>query len=248
MSTWLDEHAVRHGTTADALLADVLGVEEPEAFWAEVAANLEAEQFRLIFVSDEIPPSLRRIIEFLNGQMTRTEVLAIEVKQYADAAGTQQTIVPRFVGETEAAKQTKRATRRTAIDRNQLLAMLRDVSTDAEGAATSLLDWAAEHPALDLRWRRKTGDIGLSGGPTVLRVWCDGRLEVHLRKLRDTDPRWDATRCDDLIHKLDTIEGLRFDQGRNWPKASIAPLADRDKRQLFVAFIDDVIRSLNPSG
>jgi hypothetical protein len=31
---------------------------------------------------------LRRIIEFLNGQMARTEVLAIEVKQYADASGS----------------------------------------------------------------------------------------------------------------------------------------------------------------
>ena len=80
---------------------------------------MRPSSFRLVFVSDEIPPSLRRIIEFLNGQMTRTEVLAIEVKQYTDAAGTQQTIVPRLVGETEAAKQTKSAVRRTpAIDRD----------------------------------------------------------------------------------------------------------------------------------
>ena len=47
--------------------------------------NLKAERFRLVFVSDSIGAELRRIIEFLNGQMSRTEVLAIEVKQYTDA-------------------------------------------------------------------------------------------------------------------------------------------------------------------
>jgi hypothetical protein len=34
--------------------------------------------------------------------MTQTEVLAIEVKQYTDADGQQQTIVPRVIGDTGA--------------------------------------------------------------------------------------------------------------------------------------------------
>jgi hypothetical protein len=84
--------------------------------------------------------------------------------------------------------------------------------------------------------------------PPLLRVWSDGRLEVRLRSLRDIYPAWDAARCDDLIRQLETIGDLRFEQGRNWPKASIAPLADPNKHQLFVGIIDDVVRSLNPSG
>jgi hypothetical protein len=42
-------------------------------------------RLRLIFVTDEIPDQLRTIVEFLNEQMTQTEVLAIEVYQRADA-------------------------------------------------------------------------------------------------------------------------------------------------------------------
>ena len=54
----------------------------PERFWEEVATNLHAGRLRLVFVADVIPDELRRIVEFLNEQMTRTDVLAIEVRQY----------------------------------------------------------------------------------------------------------------------------------------------------------------------
>ena len=43
---------------------------------------------RMVFVSDEIPRELRRVVEFLNGQMNPAEVIAIEVKQYLGADGT----------------------------------------------------------------------------------------------------------------------------------------------------------------
>lgn len=56
-------------------------VEDTDAYWETVATNLAAGKLRLVFVADAIPPRLRRIVEFLNGQMTETEVLAIEVKQ-----------------------------------------------------------------------------------------------------------------------------------------------------------------------
>jgi len=108
MAAWM-EGARGRDTTAAEVLWDKLGVEDPDAFWATVAANLDAERFRLIFVSDVIPPELRRIIEFLNGQMASTEVLAIEVKQYVDDEKHHQTIVPRVIGNTEAARQTKGA-------------------------------------------------------------------------------------------------------------------------------------------
>jgi hypothetical protein len=36
----------------------------------------------MLFVADEIPVELRRIVEFLNSQMNRAEVLAVEIKQF----------------------------------------------------------------------------------------------------------------------------------------------------------------------
>lgn len=58
MATWLEENAQERGTSASQALSDTLGVEDPDAFWATVATNLDAERFRLIFVSDVIPPEL----------------------------------------------------------------------------------------------------------------------------------------------------------------------------------------------
>lgn len=72
---------------SDILLEDFLmnegGEEEPdlEEFWQLVETNLRAGKVRLILVADKIPQSLRQIVEFLNSQMKRTEVLAVEVKQ-----------------------------------------------------------------------------------------------------------------------------------------------------------------------
>src|SRR5436190_21303540 len=85
--------------------------EDPDQFWATVAVNLSAGRLRLVFVADVIPPELRRIVEFLNEQMDRTEVLALEVRQYVEQGVTEGdrrlTLVPRLIGETEAARQAK---------------------------------------------------------------------------------------------------------------------------------------------
>jgi hypothetical protein len=100
----------RHADPAEAAasLAMLVGEgQDPEQFWARVGVNLTAGRLRLIFVADVIPPELRRIIEFLNEQMNRTEVLGLEVRQYVEQGGTRLTLVPRLIGETEAAKQVK---------------------------------------------------------------------------------------------------------------------------------------------
>ena len=60
-----------------------------------------------MFVADQIPTELQRVVEFLNGQMDPAEVLAVEIKQYV--GGSQRALVPRAVGQTAAAQQAKRA-------------------------------------------------------------------------------------------------------------------------------------------
>ena len=78
----------------DLVISEVAGEEtDIEDFWARVGENLRAGRVRMVFVSDEIPRELRRVVEFLNGQMNPAEVIAIEVKQYVGADGT-KTLVP----------------------------------------------------------------------------------------------------------------------------------------------------------
>ena len=80
-----------------------------QTFWQQVKTNLQAGRVRLIFIADEIPTELRRVVEFLNSQMDPAEVLAIEVKQFVGE--NLKTLVPRVVGQTEAARQKKNVDR-----------------------------------------------------------------------------------------------------------------------------------------
>ena len=64
------------------------GEEEPDAdgFWERVATNLAAARLRLLFVADDIPDPLARVVEFLNAQMDGIEVLAVDA--YSGGSGT----------------------------------------------------------------------------------------------------------------------------------------------------------------
>lgn len=78
---------------------------DPEEFWRKVKTNLQAGKVRLIFVADETPVELRRVVEFLNQQMDPAEVLAVEIKQYV--GGDLKTLVPRVMGQTVEARRKK---------------------------------------------------------------------------------------------------------------------------------------------
>jgi hypothetical protein len=103
------ESRAGEGQDGSDVLAEHLGVEEPDRFWRTVEDNLRAGRVRLIFLADRLPAELVRIIEFLNGQMRDTEVLGIELPQFVGAQGP-VVYVPRVVGRTATAVDTKRGT------------------------------------------------------------------------------------------------------------------------------------------
>jgi hypothetical protein len=102
-----ETRCAREGKDADEVFRANLGDElEPEQFWDEVEQNLRSGRIRLVFVSDLLPPELRRVIEFLNERMSPTEVVGVEIKQYV-GQGNLTTFVPRVVGQTEEARIQK---------------------------------------------------------------------------------------------------------------------------------------------
>ncbi len=66
---------------------------------------MRAGKVRLIFVTDQIPAELRRIVEFLNQQMDPAKMLAAEIKQRAGQG--MRSLVPRVVGQTVEAQRKK---------------------------------------------------------------------------------------------------------------------------------------------
>lgn len=85
--------------------ADVDPESVVEGFWERLATNLAAKRVRLLFVADRIPGELAQVVEFLNEQMPRIEVLAVEIKQFRGAS--LRTLVPQVIGRTVAAAPSR---------------------------------------------------------------------------------------------------------------------------------------------
>jgi hypothetical protein len=108
---------------------------DPEVFWRKVKTNLQAGKVRLMFVADEIPVELRRIVEFINGQMDPAEVLAVEIKQYV--GGDSKVLVPRVMGQTVEGSGRSPAPQRNPRRREKLTANSSSaLSTSCESAAS----------------------------------------------------------------------------------------------------------------
>ena len=87
-------------------IRDRLGPEiDPEAFRQNVKTNLQAGRIRLLFVADQIPSELERIVEFLNTQMNPAEVLALKLQRF-EGQGL-KTIVPVLYGQSAEARVIK---------------------------------------------------------------------------------------------------------------------------------------------
>ncbi len=99
------------GTDPAKELSGLLGPEGGEdELWQKVKTNLQAGRVRMLFVADEIPAELRRIVEFLNQQMDPAEVLAVEIRRFVGEG--LRTLVPRVHGLTAEAEGKKSAVRR----------------------------------------------------------------------------------------------------------------------------------------
>lgn len=106
----------RHASVDEAqreLESYLAGESDAETFWQRVSANLDGEKVRLLFVADEIPVTLRTIIEFLNDQMRTAEVLGVEIRRYGREG--QWAYVPSVVGLTTLS-QTRKAVSLPASD------------------------------------------------------------------------------------------------------------------------------------
>jgi hypothetical protein len=69
----VDEAAALDGKTGEEVVANLREGIDPEEFWKAVESNLVAGRIRMLFVADDLPSELVRIIEFLNEQMNPAE-------------------------------------------------------------------------------------------------------------------------------------------------------------------------------
>jgi hypothetical protein len=221
-------------------------------YWQNVKTNLDAERIRLVFVADEIPPGLRSIVEFLNRQMSATEVFAIEVKQYVDAAGERQTIVPRVIGRTEEAKAAKKGARGPSRrwDKQSVLDEIEGTSgEEAARVAEALIAWADNRDGVDIDYgggsQYGSAKCRLrAGGKVVLRpfrIYSVGVVMIPFTEMRNQPPLDQPEMRDKLREEINKAapDGSVLPEDVEWePSFSLVALSGGQARERFIAAID----------
>lgn len=78
----LKDAAIGHSNSSDC---SVLASQE---FWDTVASNLKAGKLRLVFVADELPTDLVRVINFLDEKLENIDVYGVALAQYRSNGAT----------------------------------------------------------------------------------------------------------------------------------------------------------------
>lgn len=230
--------AKTHGPVADEKLDEFLdGRMEAEDFWQLANENLKNKKVRLLFVADEIPTELQRIVEFLNEQMDPTEVLAVEIKQFV--GGAQTGLVPRVIGRTAEAQVKKSSTpSRAAATVEEIIEAINLRSTEEAEIARRMLDWSQQYFTpkcsssqfrLDLRDNPKTFH--------PLAITNDGRLWIYNKNIRGTGPFDVAENWTEFRRRLGDIPGVNFPDNENYSSAKLLSLADDVAFTQFLNFI-----------
>jgi len=236
------------GRDPDQVLVEALGPEiNAERFWQDVKTNLQAGRVRLIFVADEIPPELQRVVEFLNEQMVPAEVLAIEIKQYVGQGV--KTLIPRVLGQTAAAtlKKGAPASEGKQWDDASFFQELKARQAPQEVlAARRILEWA-QTKQLRISWGRgriygsytvvsKHGDTTYS----LATVFLPGSVQIPFQVLAGKPPFDDEGRRQELLRRLNEIPGVEFppDAISRFPTIRLSTLSAETAIKAFLAALE----------
>jgi hypothetical protein len=203
------------GQSSDAVLNELMGPEQNAGeFWGRVRTNLEAGRLRLLFIADVVPLELRRIVEFLNKQMTPAEVLAIELRQFA--ADGLRTIVPMVFGQTQEAANKKRSTGQRWDEQRIFEALKARVTAPELEIARKVFDWMRKgERTLVYGTGREYGSVypllrpaGVYINPIYLST--DGKLWVQFGSLKGKPVFGDLNKRRELLIRLGSVQGVDF--------------------------------------
>ncbi len=236
----------------DEELEEHLGVTDAEVFWQGVQTNLRSGCVRLLFVADEIPVELRRIIEFLNVQMDPAEVLAVEVKQYTGSG--QQALVPRIIGQTEQARRSMARNRQGWATETAVAAMQSAFDERQLDVLEKILSWISSRPELSTSVLPSRPEANFyvnfryeNVRHQIFSVWREyERVLIEFQRIARNPPFEREILRREWADKLNAIPGVNIpgDQLKKHPGIPLATLAQNQNLQQFFEVVDWVIEQI----
>jgi hypothetical protein len=210
------------GSEPQEIIQNLIGPDiEASDFWLQVKTNLQAGRIRMVFLADQIPSELRRIVEFLNEQMDPAEVIAVEVKQYR--GGGRSVLVPKVIGQSTAAQQKKSGSNRSKFkwDEATFLERLKaDQGDVAETTASRILKWS-QNKNLPIHWGEGSGMGSFS--PRIIHngtkyqlfaVWTSGLIEIYFQWLKNKPPFDSKAKRLLLLKKINEVKGVQISEDK----------------------------------
>ena len=201
-----EETAAKHGGDLEQAITSMQteGDLSVEGFFEQAELNLREGQVRLVFFLEESPWELKSIVDFLNKQMERSEVLLVEARQF-EVDGT-TFVEPTLFGYTEEARLAKRTVRlapkpgqrrkwdeeaffadaEARLDKGRLnqeqLAAMHDLYSAATSDRTFGISWGTGS-------NRGSFNVSLpqASQRSFFSVYSNGRLNVNLEWLSGSD-------------------------------------------------------------
>jgi hypothetical protein len=229
---------------------------DQEEFWRKVKTNLQAGKVRLIFVADEIPADLRRVVEFLNQQMDPAEVLAIEIKQYAGQG--MKTLVPRVVGQTVEAQQKKSGVVRQSRqwDEISFFEKLEEERGASETAiAKRILEWSRSRTTFIWWGKGKTAGSFIPQlthegvNHQLFAVWTYGVFEFYFLHYQYKIPFEPEEKRLELLERLNAIPGISIpaDSIARRPSVYLSSFSDEAVLEQLLETFYWVVREIEAS-
>jgi hypothetical protein len=238
----------REGKNPVEVLSGFLAQEnlDPAAFWKLVEGRLKIGDMRLIFFADVIPPELQRIVEFLNSQTDKTEVLAIEVQRYSGSGFS--THIPRLLGQTiesQLAKASVRATsQRRQWDEASYFAAAATLPLPTQEALRRIYALSSD-PSFVIRFGTGSSNGSCNvcrpsiGAHVLVSGLSNGNLQLMFGSLSGSPQEIEA--CNRMGEFAETVVGVK--RGPDWRKQYpvVLPVS-------WVPRVDDVIAMLKNLG
>ena len=203
--------------------------EEINEFWDKVGTNLTAGKIRMLVVADKIPKELRRIIEFLNGQMSPAEILGVEIKQFSN--NTLKTLVPSVIGHTSLSENIKNKRSRvgTTISEDEYWDVFKKHSgKEKVQVAKKIIEWVRDKsdyfafggsgieqgighsliPSKRYSFPEKDREI------YPFSIWTSGIVELYFQHYKGRPPMDQKDRKIELLRRVNEIEGVNIQEDK----------------------------------
>jgi hypothetical protein len=255
-----NEKYVKDGKDSIQVLNDLLGIEaedeaDMEEFWSKVQENLRNGVIRMLFVADEIPEELRRIIEFMNDQMTKSEVLGIEIRQYLNVDNNIKTLVPQVIGLTSNAILTKKKPAQKHQWNEELF--MNEISNKLGDEARVVYQDIFNHLSSGTYriWYgqgQKSGSIfflydGVNrNSHNLFCMWTYGAFELQFQHLKFHPPFSDLRKRMEFQSKLNELLGVEIsdDSLNKRPSFSWEKLKTEEARKNFYEILDWAVKKI----